>query len=95
MSQIVKGQVVEVDRTGNLITDIPSGRLSAAPKDSTLRVTVDEFETFGLFGPDHSEPSMTLIAVSEEGKSLRLVLVDDSASDMLGVQVGAPVQIQW
>lgn len=95
MPQIVKGQVVEVDESGNLVTDIPSGPLSDAPRDASLRISVDGHETFGLFSREHSEPSMTLIALLEDGQPLTLVLVDDSASAMLGVRVGAPVQVQW
>jgi len=84
-----------VDESGNLITDISSDRLVGAPADATLRVAVDEHETFGLYPPNHAQPSMTLIAVTRDGAPLTIMLVDDSASAMLGVRVGAPVQVEW
>lgn len=95
MAQRVNGKVIQVDETGNLITDIASERLANAPTDASLRITVDEHETFGLYSSDHAQPAMTLIAIAESGTPLKITLVDDSASAMLGVRVGAPVQVEW
>ncbi len=95
MSGTLSGKVVEIDDTGNLVTDIPSASLAGAPRDATLRVVVDEHETFGLFSADHSQPSMTLIAIAHAEDPLRIVLVGDSASDMLGVRTGAHVEVHW
>ena len=94
----IKGTVVEVDNRGSLITDITQGQLAATPRDTSVRITVDEHETFGLFGPGHDQPSMTLVAVMEgdsDDARLKIELVDDSASAMLGVRPGAPVEILW
>jgi S-adenosylmethionine hydrolase len=89
------GKVIEVDESGNLITDIPGDKLVGAPKDASLRVVVDEHETYGLYATDHTQPPMTLIAILDEVGPLRIVLTDDSASAMLGVRVGAPVEVHW
>jgi S-adenosylmethionine hydrolase len=89
------GKVIDVDDSGSLITDIPVSDLEGAPRDASLRITVDEHETFGLYAPDHSEPSMTLVAILNDSGPLKIVLVDDSASAMLGVQVGAAVHVNW
>ena len=91
----LSGKVVAIDDTGNLVTDIPSTSLSDAPTDASLRVVVDEHETFGLYPLDHSQPSMTLVAIIQQDGPLRIVLVDDSASAMLGVRVGATVEVHW
>ncbi len=92
----VKGKVTQVDSSGSLVTDIEAGQLSAAPRDASVRITVDEHETFGIFGQDHDQPEMTLIAILvEPAGSLRIELVSDSASAMLGVRVGAPVEVIW
>ncbi len=92
----IKGKVIEVDGSGNLVTDIQGTQLTDAPRDATVRVTVDEHETFGIFGTDHKEPEMTLIAILPASDSaLRIELVSDSASAMLGVRVGAPVEVIW
>lgn len=95
MSQTLTGKVVEVDSTGNLITDIPSERLRGAPTDASLRVVVDEHETYGLYPANHAQPSMTLVAIADGAAPLKIVLVDDSASAMLGVRVGAMVEVHW
>ncbi|MGN6137120.1 MAG: SAM hydroxide adenosyltransferase [Aureliella sp.] len=81
---------------GSLVTDISAAQLSAAPRDASVRVTVDEHETYGLFGPDHGQPAMTLVAIVADGQApLTIELVDDSASAMLGVRSGAPVEVIW
>ncbi len=91
----LSGKVVEVDAEGNLITDVSAASLDQAPQDASLRIVVDEHETFGVYPSDHSQPSMTLVAIAEPDNPLKIVLVDDSASAMLGVQVGAAVELSW
>ncbi len=95
VSGTLSGKVVEVDETGNLITDIQVESLAGAPQDASLRIVVDEHETYGLYPPDHSQPSMTLVAILNESGPLKIVLVGDSASAMLGVRVGAAVEVHW
>lgn len=96
MAGSVKGKVVAVDSRGSLVTDITATQLGSAPRDASVRVTVDEHETFGLFGPEHGQPAMTLVAIVEDGDGpLVIELVDDSASAMLGVRSGAPVEVIW
>ncbi len=95
MSRSLQGKVVEIDATGNLVTDIAAEHLAGAPHDASLRIVVDEHETFGLFPLEHNQPAMTLVAIADETGPLRILLVDDSASTMLGVRVGAPVVVQW
>ena len=92
----IKGKVTEIDSGGSLITDIQAVQLAAVPRDESVRISVDEHETFGIFGQDHGQPSMTLIAVlAEPDGPLRIELVSDSASAMLGVRAGAPVEVHW
>jgi S-adenosylmethionine hydrolase len=92
----IKGKVIEIDASGSLITDIRTAQLASAPRDASVRITVDEHETFGIFVGDHGQPSMTLIATLDgEESPLKIQLVDDSASAMLGVRTGAPVEVIW
>lgn len=95
MSQTLTGKVVEVDESGSLITDIPVESLAGAPQDASLRVVVDEHETYGLYPVNHSQPPMTLVAILQEQGPLKIVLTEDSASAMLGVRVGALVEVHW
>ncbi len=95
MASKIHGKVVEVDANGNLITDIKEDQLSQTPRDETVRIVIDEHETLGIFSEDHGQPEMTLIAILAGDQPLRIELTGDSASAMLGVRVGAPVEIIW
>ncbi len=95
MAGKLSGKVVEIGATGDLITDIASSDLAGAPRDASLRVMVDEHETFGLYSEDHEQPEMTLIAIVIDGGNLKISLVGDSVSAMLGVPVGAKVEVSW
>jgi hypothetical protein len=96
MAEKISGKVIEIGPGGDLITDISSASLVRAPRDETVRILVDdEHETFGIFPEDHLQPSMTLIAILPESGDLRLHLVDDAASMMLGVRVGASVCVSF
>lgn len=91
----LSGKVVQIDDAGNLVTDIAGSSLAHAPHDGSLRIVVDEHETFGLYSLDHSQPAMTLVAVVAGDGPLMITLVGDSASAMLGVKPGAPVEVHW
>lgn len=92
----ILGKVTEITPDGDLLTDVSFDQLANVSRAAETRIVVDdEFETFGIFGPEHGQPAMTLIAILEEGKPLRMHLVSDSASIMLGVRQGAPVEIKW
>ena len=95
VSGTLTGKVIEIDETGNLVTDISAESLASAPRDASLRVIVDEHETYGLYPDENSQPAMTLVAIAADTGPLRIVLVGDSASAMLGVRVGAEVEVHW
>jgi hypothetical protein len=96
MAETIVGKVTEVTPEGDLLTDITAEQIAKAPNDESVRILVDdEHETFGIFSADHDQPSMTLIAIAQPDTPLRLHLVGDSASMMLGVRRGANVQVKW
>jgi len=96
VSRRIQGKVIEVSTNGDLVTDIGPGAWKDIPRSTETRVSVDgEHETVGIFGSDHQQPSMTLIAIADGDEPLRLHLVDDSATMMLGVRAGAAVEIRW
>jgi len=91
----IQGEVTAIDSFGNLVTNISREMLAAAPTDDRLGVFCDEHETRGLFAAYADQPPMTLIALIGSSDMLELAIVDDSAKIMLGVQVGAPVEVRW
>lgn len=96
VSRRIQGKVVEVSSTGDLITDIAPTAWNDVPRSTETRILVDqEHETVGLFGDDHQQPAMTLIAIADGDAPLKLHLVEDSAAIMLGVRPGASVEIRW
>lgn len=96
MAGKLQGSVVRVTEDGDLITDISLDKLTGVPRDTSVHIKVDEeHETYGIFEANHGQPSMTLIAICDNGDPLRLHLVGDSASMMLGVRAGASVEIDW
>jgi S-adenosylmethionine hydrolase len=78
-----------------LITDISVSLLADAPRDERTTVSCDEHQTVGLFGVDHSEPPMTLIALLGASGFLELVIVEESARMMLGIRPGEAVRVEW
>jgi S-adenosylmethionine hydrolase len=91
----IEGEVVAVDSFGNLITNISREMLEGVPTDETVGVFCDEHETRGIFKAYAEQPPMTLIALVGSNDCLEIAIVNDSAAIMLGVGVGAPVQVQW
>ncbi len=89
------GSVVDISPSGDLVTDLTHAQLTALGYNAETKVVVDEeFETIGIYGEDHKQPEMTFIAIMGENTPLRLSLVSDSASMMLGVKKGARVEIR-
>jgi hypothetical protein len=90
-----EGTVQQVSDNGDLITTITARQLADYPRDSQLRVVVDdEHETFGVFDSPEGQPAMTLLAIQNGEDVLRLHLVGDSAAAMLGIRAGAKVVVQ-
>ena len=54
-------------------------------------IACDEHETQGIFATYSDQPPMTFMAHVGSTGRLELAIVDENASAMLGVKVGAPV----
>jgi S-adenosylmethionine hydrolase len=91
----IEGQVTAVDSFGNLITNVTREMLAGVPTDESVAVVCDEHETRGIFTAYADQPPMTLIALIGSNDCLELAIVEDSAKIMLGVAVGAPVEVRW
>jgi S-adenosyl-L-methionine hydrolase (adenosine-forming) len=91
----IDGEVVEVDSFGNLITNITRAMLEGVPRNESVTISCDEHETQGIFATYSDQPTMTFMAHVGSTGRLELAVVDENASAMLGVRVGAPVCVCW
>lgn len=91
----IEGEVIEVDSFGNLITNITRAMLDGVPGGDSVIITCDEHETQGIFATFSDQPPMTFMAHVGSTGRLELAIVDENASAMLGVKVGAPVCVSW
>lgn len=91
----VEGFVAEVDRYGNLITNIPVEALEDAPHGDRLRISLGEHETFGLWRTYGEQPPQTLIALVGSTGMVELAIVNGSAAMMLAAGVGDAVTLDW
>lgn len=91
----IEGRVVEVDRYGNLVTNISTAELAAAPRDERLRVAVGGHETFGLWRTYGEHPPQTLVALVGSDGYLEVALVNGSAAEMIAAGVGDAVRLDW
>jgi S-adenosylmethionine hydrolase len=91
----IEGEVVEVDSFGNLITNITRAMLQGVPTDESVSISCEEHQTQGIFATYSDQPTMTFMAHVGSTGRLELAVVDENASAMLGVRVGAPVCVTW
>jgi S-adenosylmethionine hydrolase len=91
----IEGEVIEVDSFGNLITNITRGMLDGLPNRDAVLISCEEHETQGIFATFADQPPMTFMAHVGSTGRLELAIVDENASAMLGVKVGAPVRVTW
>jgi len=91
----IEGEVVEVDSFGNLITNITREMLRGVPTSDVVQVSCEEHETQGIFATYSDQPPMTFMAHVGSTGRLELAIVDENASAMLGVRVGATVCVSW
>jgi len=91
----IEGEVIEVDSFGNLITNITRAMLDSLPHRDCVLVTCQDHETQGIFSTFSDQPPMTFMAHVGSTGRLELAIVDENASAMLGVKVGAPVRVTW
>lgn len=89
----IDGAVIEVDRFGNLITNITVAMLAGRPTDRRACIVCNIYETWGVYSTYAEQPRGTLVALVGSGGRLELALVGDNAARRLGIGVGSPVTL--
>lgn len=95
MAGKLKGEVVAVADSGNLVTDISADQLADVPRDESVTIKCDGHATSGIFSADHDQPPFTFLAMVSEAGLLELCMVGESASKFLGIKPGSPITIAW
>lgn len=95
MANKIVGSVVSISDTGGLVSDIQDSQLAEAPRDDSVSISVGGHKTIGIYPESHDQPDATLIAILPDEGSLRIELVGVSISEMLGLNVGESVEIEW
>jgi hypothetical protein len=91
----VRGAIVAIRETGDLVTDIRRAQLRGIAQPQKLSVTCDGYTTCGIYDGPHREPPSTLLARWGNDDSLELTLVGENASEFLGIGMGAVVSVEW
>lgn len=91
----VKGKVVSVAETGDLLTSVTAEQLAEAPRDESVSIKCDGHATIGIYPHDHNQPEFTFLAVLNTEDQLCLSLVGESASKFLGIKPGSAVTVSW
>jgi len=89
----VTGEVLFVDRFGNLITNIPGEALTLDDRPKRVRVASVEVPSF-VNTYSEAEPG-ALIALVSSAEWLEVAVNQGDAARQLGVGIGAPVTIEW
>lgn len=88
------GEVLDVDRFGNLLTSIESTRLEALPGAGPVRVDVAGHAVAGLVDTFADGPADAAAAIVGSTGRIEVFVREGSAARRLGVGRGAPVRIR-
>jgi S-adenosyl-L-methionine hydrolase (adenosine-forming) len=91
----VGGEVVHVDRFGNLITNIPSGRLPAQVRSVDLRVGTRPSRTVPRATSYLGLGRLRLGILGSSFGTVEVAVGEGNAAERLGVGAGVPIRLRW
>ncbi|MCK6556686.1 SAM-dependent chlorinase/fluorinase [Candidatus Binatia bacterium] len=90
----IAGEVLYVDRFGNLITNIDAGLL-ARFRGGTLSVTICQTLVAGPVAAYAAVPGATPLAIVGSWGTLEIAVRDGNAADYFAAAAGTPVTVAW
>jgi len=92
---VLRGEVIHVDRFGNLITNVTEGTLQTAfrGRQDRIRITVKGGQIRGLRASYSEVPEGELLALVGSGGYVEVAAHHASAAQMLGCGKGEPVKV--
>jgi S-adenosyl-L-methionine hydrolase (adenosine-forming) len=91
----IKGNVMEIDSFGNLITNITADVLAGRPTDERVCIICNIYETWGIYHAYAEKPRGAFVALIGSSNKLELAVVGGNAAQQLGINRGAPVVMAW
>jgi S-adenosylmethionine hydrolase len=95
LDEKIRGQVIEIDSFGNLVTNVTAEMLAGRPTDTRVCVVCGIYETWGIYHTYGEQVQGTLVALVGSGGRVELASVGDNAAARLGVSIGTPVVVAW
>lgn len=90
----VEGEVIHVDRFGNLISNIPRAMIGD-PEGRTIRVKVEGKELSGLSRTYSDVAAGQPLILFGSSDLLEVAVNGGSAAAVLGIAVGRPLRVEW
>jgi S-adenosylmethionine hydrolase len=91
----IEGEVLAVDRFGNLMSNIPAEMLARLPDGARPRVFCKDRQTDGLTITYAERPRSTLVALIGSSGRLEVAMVEGNAAAALCAKVGDAVVVTW
>lgn len=93
MNTQVRGQVVQIEPSGDLRTDITEAQIADQfPPNATLKIVCDAHETFGIHSDLSSFEPQTFVAFWDD-QTLCLKILGENTAALLGTANGAAVTV--
>ncbi len=86
-----RGQIIHADHFGNLATNIHASQLGPT---THLVITVNQHQIDGLVSTFGERPPGTLVALFDSSGSLAISVVNGSAKQLLGANIGDEIELQ-
>ena len=91
----IRGEVLSVDRFGNLVSNIPLAELPESLDLSRVLVSVGAVEVGGISWTYADVEPDEWVAVISSNDTVELSVRDGNAAERCGLRVGAPVVVSW
>ena len=88
---VCAGQIVSVDRFGNLISDIPAEALGGAPGPWQVHLGAERLQLSSTYA---SVPTGGLLALIDSAGTIEVAVRDGSAAERLGLGRGTPILVR-
>jgi len=91
----IVGEIIYIDKFGNLISNIPRSAIPEKIQNSKVRVFIKQKIIHRISHSYATAEPHQLLAIWGSSDSLEIAMNQTSAKIQLGVEIGEPVRIEW